>query len=431
MGQPAQPLRGPHPDIERAGLAAAAEPSAERRAAEEAQRFLASIVACSEDAIVANAPVGTILTWNRGARAMLGYSAEEAIGRNVSMPISPEARTDGAPFIEQVLKVDAVSQREGLLIRKDGRRVDVSLRGSDEKFRQLAENIREVFTAVFDEATAPAMSRTDHRQPADGRFAAQPGVGCPRRDARILVAEDNPTNQLVLLAQLGSLGYQARAVANGVEAVEAARLEAYDLVLMDCQMPEMDGFEATRRIRQSDRPHVPVVAVTADAMVGDRERCIREGMDDYLAKPVALDPLADVLATWLPGFTPRNTLPAAEPSATEQAVAVFDEEDLLSRLLGDRQIAGVILQGFLADFPGLLNRLRKRLDDADGPGAALLAHSLKGAAAAVSAGGLRALATAMEQAGKAGQLDDFSELIPRTLDGFERLKSALRNAGWV
>src|ERR1017187_8496284 len=163
------------------------------------------------------------------------------------------------------------------------------------------------FTAVFDTPPAPAPASTALGAPT----VAVPPANArrPRRDARILVAEDSPTNRLVLLAQLEKLGYQAQAVANGVEAVAAVQREEYDLVLMDCQMPLMDGFEATRRIRRSPRPHVPIIAVTAHAMVGDRQRCIREGMDDYLSKPVALDPLADVLATWLPGITARNILP--------------------------------------------------------------------------------------------------------------------------
>jgi CheY-like chemotaxis protein/HPt (histidine-containing phosphotransfer) domain-containing protein len=284
------------------------------------------------------------------------------------------------------------------------------------------------FTAVFDTPRAPALAST-----VPARTIALPPSKArrPRRDARILVVEDNPTNQIVLVAQLEKLGYRAQVVVNGLEAVAAVERENYDLVLMDCQMPGMDGFEATRQIRRSGRPHVPIVAVTAHAMVGDRERCIRQGMDDYLSKPVSLDPLADVLATWLPGFTSRNALPTADPAVAHPAGATFDEEDLLSRLIGDRQLAGIILRGFLQDFPALLNQLRQRLDQADGPGAALQAHSLKGAAAAVSAGGLRHLAQAMEQAGKSGELDDFGELLPRTLDEFERFKIALRHAGLV
>jgi CheY-like chemotaxis protein len=168
------------------------------------------------------------------------------------------------------------------------------------------------FTAVFATPCAPALASAE---PAASTTMSLPAKATRARiDARILVVEDNATNQLVLLAQLEKLGYQARAVANGIEAVEAVRREAYDIILMDCQMPLMDGFEATRQIRRSGRPHVPIIAVTAHAMVGDRERCIREGMDDYLSKPLALEPLADVLATWLPDFTPRNTIPTAEPA---------------------------------------------------------------------------------------------------------------------
>lgn len=243
------------------------------------------------------------------------------------------------------------------------------------------------------------------------------------------MAEDDPTNQRVLLGQLAKLGFQARAVATGVEAVAALRQEQFDLVLMDCQMPGMDGFEATRRIREMDGPPVPIVAVTADAMAGNRERCIRAGMHDYLSKPVEMRQLAAVLSRWLPQFAARAALPAAALPATEPS-AVFDEEDLLDRFAGDRQFAAQIVNGFLADFPSQLDTLRKRLDAADGPGLALQAHALRGAAAAVSANCLRALAQAMERAGAAGTLHDFGELLPHAASEFERLKSALRHAGW-
>jgi CheY-like chemotaxis protein len=189
------------------------------------------------------------------------------------------------------------------------------------------------FTAVFDVPPELALASgvepapTSCRQPANGRLVVPPGVGRPRSEARILVAEDNPINERLLLAQLRKLGYEARAVASGFAAVEALRQEKYDLVLMDCQMPEMDGFEATRRIRESGRPQVPIVAVTASAMTGDRERCIREGMDDYLSKPMELCQLAEVLARWLPEPAARDTFPTAEPAAPGPAVAIFDEKD--------------------------------------------------------------------------------------------------------
>jgi polar amino acid transport system substrate-binding protein len=137
-------------------------------------------------------------------------------------------------------------------------------------------------------------------------------------DARILVAEDNPVNQKVTLLQLRSLGYAADLVTNGREAVEAVRRKAYALILMDAQMPEMDGMEATRRIRKAqtagDRSvpaELRIVAMTANAMAGDREACIESGMDDYLAKPVRPDALRDVLSRHLPQPDGRGTKPCA------------------------------------------------------------------------------------------------------------------------
>jgi CheY-like chemotaxis protein len=119
------------------------------------------------------------------------------------------------------------------------------------------------------------------------------------------VVEDNMTNQLVALALLDRLGWRADAVANGKEALASLRGIAYDLVLMDCQMPEMNGYEATARIRDPQsgvvNPKIPIVALTAHAMAGDRERCLAAGMDDYLAKPVQLTTLAAVLNKWLVG----------------------------------------------------------------------------------------------------------------------------------
>ena len=118
--------------------------------------------------------------------------------------------------------------------------------------------------------------------------------------ARILVAEDNPTNRLVALAQLQKLGYKADAVVNGAEAVEAVKDGDYDLVLMDAQMPVMDGLDATRNIRRSSKGAIPIIAMTAGAMPADRDRCLAHGMSDYLAKPVDLGLLEEVLERWLP-----------------------------------------------------------------------------------------------------------------------------------
>jgi PAS domain S-box-containing protein len=155
------------------------------------------------------------------------------------------------------------------------------------------------FTAVLDLLSAAPKSsqvtRTGH-EPDD----AHPEVPHKKRAARILVAEDNAVNREVAIALLGKLGYRSHAVTNGAEAIEAVENGHYDLVLMDCEMPVLDGFDATRSIRGSIHAGIPIIALTANAMPMDRDRCMREGMTDYLAKPVDLKKLADVLERWLP-----------------------------------------------------------------------------------------------------------------------------------
>jgi len=120
---------------------------------------------------------------------------------------------------------------------------------------------------------------------------------------RILLAEDNPVNQKVALAMLRNMGHQADAVANGEEAINVLQTVPYDLVLMDCHMPEMDGFEATRTIRRDEskvlNSRIPIIALTASAMQGDRERCIQAGMNDFIAKPVLKRALGEMIAKWM------------------------------------------------------------------------------------------------------------------------------------
>ncbi|NJL02961.1 MAG: response regulator [Spirulinaceae cyanobacterium SM2_1_0] len=128
----------------------------------------------------------------------------------------------------------------------------------------------------------------------------------------ILVAEDDPNNSEVLLELLSSLGYEADFVGNGQQVMEQLAALHYNLVLMDCQMPVMDGYEATRRIRErearSQQPGTPIVGVTAHAMIGDREKCLAAGMDDYLSKPIQLPELSALLDRWLN----RDDPPAAQ-----------------------------------------------------------------------------------------------------------------------
>jgi HPt (histidine-containing phosphotransfer) domain-containing protein len=154
-------------------------------------------------------------------------------------------------------------------------------------------------------------------------------------------------------------------------------------------------------------------------------------MNDFLSKPVDLHLLAEVLQRWIHGNDPRVDVQTVEDAALEQPPAVFDSEAFLKRLMGDRQLAGAIIKGFLAEVPSQLNNLRKRFDEGDEKGARLQAHELKGSAGTVSAAGLRAIGQEMERAAAAGHLERFGRLLPRAVEEFEMLKRSLEKTGWL
>ena len=170
-----------------------------------------------------------------------------------------------------------------------------------------------------------AMIHTGAQQPpsqARRRIITQHTIGeSPRRRSRVLLVQDNPVNQKVALAMLSKLGLRVDAVANGLEAIDALKTIAYDVVLMDCQMPELDGYEATRRIRAAEspvrNPCIPIIALTANAMQEDRDRCLEAGMDDYLPKPVDPQALSDILAKWLRGDNRLKDTPVVMLTGSE------------------------------------------------------------------------------------------------------------------
>jgi PAS domain S-box-containing protein len=277
------------------------------------------------------------------------------------------------------------------------------------------------FTAVFQLAHGLALP------PAEPVSVLQEKPATERMNTKILIADDNATNLAVTRAQLKRLGFQADIVSNGAEAVTALSQRGYDLVLMDCEMPTMDGYEATRLIRQSAQPSIPIIAVTADAMSTDRDRCLSVGMSDYLSKPVDLAKLADILTKWLPASSATGV---THPSGLQDE-SVFRAGAFMKRMMGDRELAGVVLSGFLDSFPSQLIDLRARLGEEDATGVRLHAHAIKGAAAMVSADNLHAAALAVEQAAKSEHLGLCGELLPRVVEEFEQLKNILAQANWL
>jgi two-component system, sensor histidine kinase and response regulator len=258
-----------------------------------------------------------------------------------------------------------------------------------------------------------------------------------KRRVRILLAEDNVINQKVAISILGKLGYRADVVANGKEAVEALRMISYDIVLMDCQMPEMDGYAATREIRnwkpetggKEDQTSsfkfqvssIPIIAMTANAMKGDREKCLKAGMDDYLSKPVKPQELSDMLEKWIvkqdssqqEGTTVRDI-------ASEKDV--FDRAGFLDRLMGDEDLADKIFTEFLEDVPRKFIALKEAVGKGDAPSVQIEAHTLKGASANVGALALQDIAYQIELAGKEGDMGKAVSFIPNLDEQLEVLK---------
>jgi len=239
------------------------------------------------------------------------------------------------------------------------------------------------------------------------------------RSARILVAEDHPVNQQVTSGLLQLLGLSAHLVANGLEALAALRDEDFDLVLMDVQMPELDGLEATRRIRSGQAsvrsPDIPIVAMTAHAMQGDAEQCRAAGMDDYISKPVAPEALRRVLHKFLDKTEPGAEIqaqPTAASAAQPHAPAIFDKADLLRRLMGSEEFARAVALKFRETLPGQIQALKTRLQAGDTEGSSLAAHSLRGAAANMSGAALGELSAKLESVANTGDIAGARELLP-------------------
>ncbi|HKU81595.1 MAG TPA: response regulator, partial [Candidatus Tumulicola sp.] len=248
--------------------------------------------------------------------------------------------------------------------------------------------------------------------PAFAKPALRP-VETARRGT-ILLAEDNAVNRTVSLQQLKKLGYAVDAVANGKEAVERAGGGAYGLVFMDCRMPVMDGFEATREIRKRESrtgKRVPIVAMTANVMANDRDECLAAGMDDYLTKPVGLDDLRAVLQRWL-----------GESEESE----VIDSDRINGIFGGDRD---AVVEFFASVVPCIGALCEKILATADVPQLRELVHELKGAASNVGARELAVAAADLERGlmDASGNRAGLQSLLTKLERSWERFRKAMDN----
>jgi signal transduction histidine kinase/DNA-binding response OmpR family regulator len=272
--------------------------------------------------------------------------------------------------------------------------------------------------------------------PSDG------AEGQVRLSGQVLLAEDHPVNQELATAMLERLGLTVTVAGDGREAVDLLRRRHYELVLMDCQMPEMDGYDATVEIREHERAeggraHTPIVALTANAVEGDRERCLAAGMDDYLCKPFSPDQLTAVVIRWLRSSTqsaPETGVAMARPTsiastkrlnagtAADQAVSARSLDAI--RAMGDALLEKVV-RIYLNDAPHRLEQMAEAIDAGDTEGLRRLAHGMKASSANLGAHRLAALFKALEAIGRAGRTDGASEFLARARIEYVVVKDAL------
>ncbi len=284
---------------------------------------------------------------------------------------------------------------------------------------------------------ATAVSRADaarQPEPAAGTPAvegiAEPGAAAGDRRLRILLAEDSPVNQHLACGLLTGMGHEVVVAANGREALEALDSQEFDLVLMDVQMPEMDGLTAVREIRRRERGtgrRLPIVALTAHAMQGDRQRCLDAGMDDYLSKPVRPGTLRDSL--WRHARRGNAERPGeAERPGTARSEAVRPDDDwdlreILENFGGDEQLMRQVACTFLAEIPGTLEAFRSACQRRDSQGVRQAAHKLKGSVRYFTARRAFDVVEALEHAIKVGDMESAPELweaLEREIDQLQR-----------
>ncbi|MFH1292697.1 MAG: response regulator [Pseudomonadota bacterium] len=320
------------------------------------------------------------------------------------------------------------------------------------KQSHLYDCLATITSMKIEEESIPERPLVTRHSLADGR----------KRQVRILLAEDNMINQQVALHMIEKFGYRADAVANGREAVKALEMIPYDLVLMDVQMPEMDGLTATQEIRKRERSsitghsslekdkgngqwqmandgnvatHVPIIAMTAHAMKGDRERCLEAGMDDYISKPVEPQELLEKIERW--AYIEKGA-PSGEGEAGGQSglpgkgrdTPPIDLDRAIERAMGDSAFLERMLHEFLAGVPAQIEALSTALEQGDAEGLIRQAHTLKGAAANLSADGVAAAALRLEQIGREGDLSAGMDGLSELNDDVARLEAYVGRPEW-
>ncbi|HBZ72584.1 MAG TPA: hypothetical protein DEP35_23755, partial [Deltaproteobacteria bacterium] len=398
-----------------------------------------------------------VLAWRmRAAVAPDGPAALEAL-RSAA---AEGARFDLAVLDMHMPKMDGLSLARAIQAEPSLRATrlllltSLDVEGDNEDLREagiaahLTKPVRqsELYNRIAEVMERPLSPASRHRPACDPLRA-----GTPQLSGLVLLVEDNVVNQDVAREMLESLGCRVHVASDGLEAVDLAFHGEYDAILMDIQMPGMDGYQATQSIRSQEEREkqrlqggsvrrTPIIALTANAMQGDKQECLNAGMDDYLTKPFRREELLETLRRWLPEA--RGEGPAAAPSAGSGSVpdpasdsAAAREASLLDRRALDAirelspergaTILARVIDSYLVTAPDQLEALQRALADNDARALQSQAHSLKSSSANVGARELAELAREVEAFGRAGQTTDAAGLVERMAREFLRVREAL------
>ncbi len=272
---------------------------------------------------------------------------------------------------------------------------------------------------IFAEQGAEIPERPPRSDPQFDRHLAD------RLPLHILVAEDNAVNQKLALQMLRRMGYLADVAGNGNETLQALERQPYDIILMDVHMPELDGLEATRRIRErwpgDQGPRI--IAMTANAMLGDREICLAAGMDDYLSKPIRIHELQSVLERWGQKSSAAPAAPGAHDAPAGIDWAILDELSVLQEP-GEPDFVQETIELYLADTPALIDALHQAIDRGDAGALHMAAHTLKGNSNSLGATRMGAMSLELETIGRGGSVDGAGPLVEQLVQEFERVRRA-------
>jgi two-component system, sensor histidine kinase and response regulator len=368
-------------------------------------------------------------------RRLQAWGMDATVASNARSAITLLENSRGAEAAFQLCLIDAVMpERDGFAVLESLRRLDcagtaVLMMLPSHKLEELLQRCEKigvhhhidkpVGSAELLEAVLRSFGKADRKQ------TAAPQMQRANRSLHILLAEDSPVNQQVAVEILLQMGHRVEVACNGREAVAAVRLRKFDAILMDVQMAEMDGLQATKEIRREEQQsggHVSIIALTAHALSGDRQRCIAAGMDGYLQKPFYPLDLGNALATCV-GEGAGVAAPDQQQSPIESTQGkILDEPEALARAGGSRKLLSRVAQVFLDNSPSMWNEIQRSVESGDAKAIQRAAHLLKGSAGVIGAQAVTAAARELETIAKKCELDRTASALEQLGREMERLK---------